>query len=81
MKNWRKKIWRDGVFTFISILALYIGSGLLFTFMGVDGAFKKFPRHVALLIGIAVAMIMNKSMKLDKKLIYLLKMQEIQELC
>lgn len=49
-------------------LALYIGSGLLFTFMGVDGAFKKFPRHVALLIGIAVAMIMNKSMKLDKKI-------------
>ncbi|WP_297407552.1 Na+/H+ antiporter NhaC family protein [uncultured Cetobacterium sp.] len=49
-------------------LALYIGSGLIFTFLGAEGAFNKFPRHVALLIGIVVAMIMNRGMKLDKKI-------------
>lgn len=49
-------------------LALYIGSGLIFTYLGVEGAFKKFPRHVALLTGIGVALLMNRTMKLDKKI-------------
>ena len=49
-------------------LSLYIGSGLVFTFLGVKGAFNQFPRHVALLIGIVVAMGMNRGMKLDKKI-------------
>ncbi len=52
----------------IIFLALYIGSGLYFTFMGAESAFSKFPRHVALLIGIVIALLMNKTMKLDKKI-------------
>lgn len=52
----------------IIFLALYIGSGLYFTFAGAESAFSKFPRHVALLIGIVVALLMNKTMKLDKKI-------------
>lgn len=49
-------------------LGLYIGSGMLFTYLGAEGAFKKFPRHVALLTGIVVALLMNRRMKLDKKI-------------
>ena len=52
----------------IVFLALYIGSGIFFTLIGVEGAFKKFPRHVALLAGIIVALLMNKGMKLEKKI-------------
>lgn len=67
-KNDEKKYGAIAFLPLLVFLALYIGSGLMFTFMGVDGAFKKFPRHVALLIGIAVAFIMNRSMKLEKKI-------------
>lgn len=52
----------------IVFLVLYIGSGIFFTLMGTEGAFKKFPRHVALLAGIIVALLMNKGMKLEKKI-------------
>ena len=52
----------------IVFLALYIGSGIFFTLIGVEGAFKKFPRHVALLAGIIVALLMNRGMKLEKKI-------------
>lgn len=60
-----------GVIAFLPLLiflVLYIGSGIFFTFLGAEGAFKKFPRHVALLIGIVVALLMNREMKLDKKI-------------
>ena len=52
----------------IVFLVLYIGSGIFFTLMGTEGAFKKFPRHVALLAGIIVALLMKKGMKLEKKI-------------
>jgi len=52
----------------IVFLALYIGSGIFFTLIGAEGAFKKFPRHVALLAGIIVALLMNRGMKLEKKI-------------
>ena len=69
MKIEREK--KYGAIAFLPLfifLALYIGSGLIFTYLGVDGAFKKFPRHVALLIGIVFAMLMNRGLKLDKKI-------------
>lgn len=52
----------------IVFLALYIGSGIFFTLIGAEGAFKKFPRHVALLAGIIVALLMNRGLKLEKKI-------------
>lgn len=60
-----------GGFSFIPLLVfliLYIGSGLYFTSKGVEGGFGKFPRHVALLIGIGVGLVMNISIKLDEKI-------------
>lgn len=53
---------------YLFFLVLYIGSGLYFTFTGAESAFSKFPRHVALLIGIVIALLMNRNMKLDKKI-------------
>lgn len=52
----------------IIFLVIYIGSGLFFTYLGVEGAFKKFPRHVALLIGIASSMLINKNISINKKI-------------
>jgi len=52
----------------IVFLVLYIGSGLVFTSLGYENAFKQFPRHVALLIGLAVALLMNRGIKLDTKI-------------
>lgn len=49
-------------------LALYVGCGLYFTSVGLEGAFKQFPRHVAILAGLGVALIMNRGMKLDNKI-------------
>lgn len=52
----------------IIFLILYIGSGLYFTYHGIEGAFSKFPRHVALFIGITLALLMNREIKIDKKI-------------
>ena len=52
----------------IIFLAIYIVSGLFFTYLGVEGAFKKFPRHVALLIGIASSMLIKKNISINKKI-------------
>lgn len=67
-----KKITKQyGAIAFLPLiifLGLYIGSGLYFTYQGAEDAFKQFPRHVALLIGIGIALLMNRTMKLDEKI-------------
>lgn len=68
MKKEERKYGAIAFLPLLVFLALYIGSGMIFTYLGVEGAFKKFPRHVALLIGIVVALLMNRGMKLDKKI-------------
>lgn len=67
-RNQERKYGAIAFLPLLIFLVLYIGSGMLFTFLGAEGAFKKFPRHVALLIGIVVALLMNREMKLDKKI-------------
>jgi Na+/H+ antiporter NhaC len=64
----QKKYGASSFLPLLVFLALYIGSGLFFTIMGVDGAFKKFPRHVALLAGVIVGMVMNPSKTMDEKM-------------
>lgn len=68
MENKEKQYGLLAFLPLFVFLALYIGFGLYFTMQGAEGAFSKFPRHVALLIGIVIAFMMNKGMKLDKKL-------------
>lgn len=60
-----------GAWSFLPLLVfllLYIGSGLLFTSAGAENAFERFPRHVALIIAIAIALVMNPSVKMKVKL-------------
>lgn len=49
-------------------LALYVGCGITFTLIGAESPFGKFPRHVALLAAVAVALILVPSMKIDRKI-------------
>ena len=49
-------------------LALYVGCGLAFTIMGAEDPFNKMPRHVALLTGVAVALLLAPKLKIDEKL-------------
>ncbi len=49
-------------------LGLYIGSGVFFSIKGAASPFNQFPRHVALFIAIGVAVLMNKSKKIDDKI-------------
>ncbi|RVU53950.1 Na+/H+ antiporter NhaC family protein [Anaerosphaera multitolerans] len=67
----KKEYKNYGARAFIPLLvflALYIGSGLFFTIQGKEDAFSQFPRHVALLAGIAVALLMNLEVKIDQKI-------------
>lgn len=51
----------------IVFLVLYVGCGLVFTAMGAENAFSQFPRQVALLAGVAVALALAPSIKLSEK--------------
>lgn len=68
MKEEKKIYGLSAFLPLVIFLVLYIGSGLFFTMQGAESAFSKFPRHVALLIGIVVALMMNRSVKLEKKI-------------
>jgi Na+/H+ antiporter NhaC len=52
----------------LTFLLLYIGTGVVVTItQGADGAFGSFPRHVALLFGFAVALLLKPSIPVAKK--------------
>lgn len=51
----------------IVFLVLYVGCGLAFTALGAEDAFSKFPRHVALLAGVAAALALAPSVKLSER--------------
>ncbi|MBR2028584.1 MAG: Na+/H+ antiporter NhaC family protein [Oscillospiraceae bacterium] len=63
-----KKLGLSAFLPLIVFLALYVGCGLVFTIMGKESAFSFFPRHVALLAGIAVALLLAPGMKVAEKL-------------
>lgn len=50
-------------------LALYLGSGLIFTVLGtVEQPWNQFPRQAAAIIAILIALLMNRSLKLSEKI-------------
>ena len=51
----------------IVLLALYIGTGVILSIMGAESTFGAFPRHVALLVGFAVAMLMTTGDTIQEK--------------
>ena len=67
MEN-QKKLGASAFLPLIVFLALYIGCGITFTLMGVESPFGQFPRHVALLAGIAVALLLAPQVKVSQKL-------------
>lgn len=67
MKN-EKKFGFLAFLPLIVFLALYVGIGLFFTVQGVESPFSKFPRHVALFVGIAIALIMERTTPVGKKI-------------
>ena len=50
------------------VLALYVGCGITFTLMDVENPFGMFPRHVALLAGIAAALMLAPKVSVTEKL-------------
>ena len=67
MEN-QKKLGPIAFLPLIVFLALYVGCGITFTLMGTESPFGQFPRHVALLAGIAVALLLAPDVKVGKKL-------------
>lgn len=65
-----KKVKQDyGILAFLPLfifLFIYLGAGILFTYLGKDSPFKQIPREAALVVGVITALIMGKD-KLDYK--------------
>lgn len=66
--NNQKKLGASAFLPLIVFLALYVGCGITFTLMGVSSPFGQFPRHVALLAGIAAALLLAPGVKVGEKL-------------
>ena len=67
MEN-QKKLGASAFLPLIVFLVLYVGCGITFTLLGVESPFGQFPRHVALLAGIAVALLLAPKVKVSEKL-------------
>lgn len=68
MDKKKKNLGAAAFLPLIVFLACYVGCGITFTLMGVTEPFGKFPRHVALLAGCAVALLLNRKMNVADKL-------------
>lgn len=66
--NGRKNYGGAAFIPLLVFLLIYLGGGMIFTFMGVEKPFNQLPRHSALLIGVIIAFAMNRGMKLDDKI-------------
>ena len=51
-------------------LALYVGTGAILSFTGAESTFGAFPRHVALLVGFGVAILMQRQYSVQEKTDY-----------
>ena len=67
MEN-QKKLGASAFLPLIVFLVLYVGCGITFTLLGVESPFGQFPRHVALLAGIAVALLLAPKVKVSEEL-------------
>ena len=62
-----KKLGALAFLPLIVFLGTYIGCGIVFSVMGAESPFGYFPRHVALLVGIASALILAPGVKISEK--------------
>ena len=68
MDKQKKNLGAVAFLPLIVFLVCYVGCGITFTLLGADEPFGKFPRHVALLAGCAVALLLNRGMGVQDKL-------------
>lgn len=68
MEEKEKKLGGWAFLPIIVFLVLYVGTGLILSIKGAESTFGAFPRHVALLCGLGVAMLLNKKMSVSEKL-------------
>ena len=67
MKKQGKSLGGLAFLPLLVFLALYIGTGVILSIMGAESTFGAFPRHVALLVGFAVAMLMTTGDTIQEK--------------
>ena len=67
MKDEKKNLGGLAFLPLLVFLALYIGTGIILSIMGAETTFGAFPRHVALLVGFAVAMVLQPGDSIQKK--------------
>ncbi len=67
MKDEKKNLGGLAFLPLLVFLALYIGTGVILSIMGAESTFGAFPRHVALLVGFAVAMVLQPGDSIQKK--------------
>ncbi len=63
----RKSLGGLAFLPLLVFLALYIGTGIILSILGAESTFGAFPRHVALLVGFAVAMLMRTGDTIQEK--------------
>ena len=68
MDKQKKNMGAVAFLPLIVFLVCYVGCGITFTLLGADEPFGKFPRHVALLAGCAVALLLNLGIGVQDKL-------------
>ena len=68
MEKQKKNLGSVAFLPLIVFLVCYVGCGITFTLLGADEPFGKFPRHVALLAGCAVALLLNRGIGVQDKL-------------
>lgn len=68
MDRQKKNMGAVAFLPLIVFLVCYVGCGITFTLLGADEPFGKFPRHVALLAGCAVALLLNRGIGVQDKL-------------
>lgn len=66
--NSSKKLGAAAFLPLLAFLVLYVGCGITFTLLGVESPFGQFPRHVAILAGIAVALLLKPSISIKDKI-------------
>ena len=68
MDDSRRKYGAMAFLPLVVFLVIYVGCGITFTLMGAESPFGMFPRHVAILVGIGVALLLAPEIKISEKL-------------
>ncbi|MCB6343430.1 Na+/H+ antiporter NhaC family protein [Enterocloster lavalensis] len=68
MDDSRRKYGAMAFLPLVVFLVIYVGCGITFTLMGAENPFGMFPRHVAILVGIGVALLLAPEIKISEKL-------------